>query len=768
MTFSSIWMTPVLAIMLTGLVYGEEAKPMPRTYHVSDMFGDDQRSGLDKASALRTIGAASRVMRAGDTCVVFSGTYRETLRPCAQGTPTAPITFKAAPHERVVITGLDPVTQWKECGKNTFRAPLGWQTTAQIQVFQNGKVLTEARWPNRMGDEFFHIEGATAETEGSSHDSIQCKIFPSIWGEHDLKDATIWCMAMYRWSSWTAPVISYQKESQRIIFKVHDTWWVKANHNPGKLPAYGESHPAEFIVSNAKILLDYPGEWFHDKHNSSLDLIVEDGIDPNQTTIEAQKRELAIDLTDCKHVNVDGFAIIGASASMKNSESCTMTRVKAEYICYTRGGFTEMNIPESGGLTVSGRNNTISHCTITKSSGSGITVSGSNNVIFNNFINATNSIGAYCVALNVNGDNHDIMYNTIANSGRDGLWIKGRRHRVQHNDISEAGKICHDTGAIYGGGNDGQDTDISFNWIHDVHTDLGSGIYLDNYSSNYNIHHNIVWNVPHASLKLNQPNNYMMASHNTLYGIFVSDYTVWDGPKLTFGSLFSDNIMGGEPVIKPSFAMKNNHRHSIRPARTSFHPNEITFSSANVGAHGSGQTPWTAGHNFENPPSYDPKRDDLGYQRNYIQNGSFEIKGGGTGINGWSTLSGQADLQLFEGWVDPHANIKNSVYDHSLTLSGDTQSRVKQLVQGLQEGHRFVFAGYAKNDSAQDIEFLVRGPHNEIASSRYSLADSGVWRHIEVHFTVPFDSPLIMIEIAKIGSGVAYIDNVGVSPVLDP
>lgn len=85
---------------------------MPTVIHVSPA-GSDTASG-DAAAPLRTISRAARVAMPGDTVLVHDGTYREWVRPPRAGRgEDQRITFAAAPGERPVVKGSEPVTGWE-------------------------------------------------------------------------------------------------------------------------------------------------------------------------------------------------------------------------------------------------------------------------------------------------------------------------------------------------------------------------------------------------------------------------------------------------------------------------------------------------------------------------------------------------------------------------------------------------------------------------------------------------------------------------------
>jgi len=62
----------------------------------------------------KTLAAAAAKVRAGDAVVIRGGIYRERVLVKASGTAEAPIRFEAAPGERVVVSGADPLSGWQK------------------------------------------------------------------------------------------------------------------------------------------------------------------------------------------------------------------------------------------------------------------------------------------------------------------------------------------------------------------------------------------------------------------------------------------------------------------------------------------------------------------------------------------------------------------------------------------------------------------------------------------------------------------------------
>lgn len=106
----------LLAILLAAhIVRGD-------TYHVAQ--NNPQADNANPGSMSRpwkSISHAADVLVPGDTVIVHAGVYREYVQPGRSGEPGRPITYSAAPGERVVITGADVVTGWVKVKEGIWR-----------------------------------------------------------------------------------------------------------------------------------------------------------------------------------------------------------------------------------------------------------------------------------------------------------------------------------------------------------------------------------------------------------------------------------------------------------------------------------------------------------------------------------------------------------------------------------------------------------------------------------------------------------------------
>ncbi|NLW89468.1 MAG: right-handed parallel beta-helix repeat-containing protein [Clostridiaceae bacterium] len=144
-------------------VYQKAEVNMGLSIHVAK-FGKDINEGSLQSPLLTIQAAANRAMP-GDTVVVHEGIYREHVRPGRGGTgPDQRIVYEAAPGEKVVISGGEPVTNWERMddsmykavidnrlfgGFNPFSEEVGgdWFQTDRVdhvgEVYINGKAMFE-------------------------------------------------------------------------------------------------------------------------------------------------------------------------------------------------------------------------------------------------------------------------------------------------------------------------------------------------------------------------------------------------------------------------------------------------------------------------------------------------------------------------------------------------------------------------------------------------------------------------------------------------
>ena len=193
---------------------------------------------------------------------------------------------------------------------------------------------------------------------------------------------------------------------------------------------------------------------------------------------------------------------------------------------------------------------------------------------------------------------------------------------LTHNLIHDVMLQTTDGGGIYTYGTDGQGAEIACNVIYNSRSGgFGAvGVYLDNFSSNYVVHHNVVYNADHA-LKMNPTSRFNEIYNNTFAGVAYSVATSKSGDML--GSVFRNNIFTKAAVIDPRATKQNNLNPGTDPGFVDLSGGDLRLKAGSraidagmklgngtagylgnapdIGAYEYGKTPWTAGASISSP-----------------------------------------------------------------------------------------------------------------------------------------------------------------------
>ena len=498
-----------------------EARRLLTTYYVDDVSANGNGSS---GSPYNTIQAAANVAVAGDTVVVRDGTYRETVRPANSGTASKPITFKVAPGATATVNGADRVSGWTPDANNVYKANMPWTLAdGRDQVFVNGQMMFLARWPN--GDlaeptrpNWAELEFGAAsgfETIGTKPDGKPLRKALYTMKDQDLpftkdqvRDARVHVKGGYGWLSQTAPLYSSYDDSNGVVTfkgKFFDLWD----------PIYGPEAGDEYYLFGKEAFLDVAGEWFR-RDDGTLLLRQPGGGDPDNSTVEAKRRDNGFDVSGRDHIKIEGLDFFATSIKTDgNTDGLTLDKVDFKYVDHVtriEGGPDNLQSPwvvaNDTGLRLRGSGHTLSNGTIKFSGGNGVKLEGSGHVVRGNVISHVNGvISGQAAAVFASGTGHLVEYNTLSDSTRNLVAIKAKNTRYLHNDLSRAMLQTNDGGAFYAAEADGEDasgrSQIAYNRVHDIAanggrgTELAVGIYLDNGTSGHDVYRNIVEDVTH-------------------------------------------------------------------------------------------------------------------------------------------------------------------------------------------------------------------------------------------------------------------------------
>ncbi|UCH33795.1 MAG: right-handed parallel beta-helix repeat-containing protein, partial [Armatimonadota bacterium] len=576
------------------------------TYFVAPSGADANPGTLEKP--FRTIQRAADVMKPGDTCFARAGVYRETVRPATSGEQGKPITFAAYEDEEVVISGADPITGWRPADGRIYRAATDWTFN---QLFVDGQMMNLARWPDAPLDPMRPTWAVAAE--GSAPNLIIDPHLPT----RDLGGATIHILPGAHWVSWTRPVLEYDPSAHALKFE--SSW--------GQDWAYVVKDGSRYYLMGAHALLDAPGEWYVDEQRQTVSLWAPEGDDPARHRVEAKRRDLAFDLSERQYIHVKGFRIFASTISMAGAGHCVARNCHVRYASHFMdcGGW---GTGASTGVLISGDHNQFRDSSVVYSAGNGVTLEGERNVVRNCLIRGCDYMAGDCGAIWAGGTRNAIVRNTLCETGRTVLVHRTLKTGViAYNDMYHAGLMTSDLGITYCYDTDGAGTVIAYNRVHHNRAEsCGVGIYIDNGSSNFIIHHNVSWGNQDSGIRLNTPSHHNLVYYNTIHdnanslgywgpndnrdqagcravnNICTNDVITGDGIEI------NHNFAGKEPgfvgASEADFRLREDSpcvdAGVVIPGITS----RCVGAAPDLGAYELGLRPWTAGHNWGEPPVF--------------------------------------------------------------------------------------------------------------------------------------------------------------------
>lgn len=671
--------------------------------------GDDSNAGT-KDSPFKTISKASSVVKAGDTCTIRGGAYHESIVPANSGTAGAPITYKSYPGETVTVSGCDLVTGWKLDSGNIYKATMNWDMGDENQVFANGEMMRLAQFPNWTNDSDIFDVGWASMDNGTATSITDAKLN---------KPDNYWVGATVIVRGWWSTQSAKVTSSKGSTINFDKLPWSDYYTNPGK--------GVKYMICGVRDQLDRQKEWYYDKNTSTLYLWAPNGEDPNKMNVEAKKRKYAFDLTGRSYINIEGLNILGASITTNNASNCTIKGIDAKYVSHTIGLQKAYDIDDTG-IDISGNFNTLRDSKIAYSSGNGIVISGNNNNIINNLVHETDYLGTYntCIGLR-GGKQHLVSYNTAYNTGRDVMQLQNIDDCiVEYNDLYNPGKLSNDLGVIYICKEDGGNTEIRYNYLHDMNNE-GNGMYFDNSSHNFLFHHNTVWNTPNAWASFYVGGR---GDNNLLYDNVCDMSAQANTGDMKYGTRFYNNVV-------PNGVTGNTSTAKIYNNSTTTPFDKNTYPKA--------------GCNFQTLPNPTFKHSELPEFRNMAKNYGID-----NSLEGY-TLTGNKNVSYMKSTTDPISQTKGVTRTGWGSISfGSGQNGVEQVVNGLTPNTLYEFSGWAKVAEAETAVLGIKGyGGNDISQSITNTGDG--WVRKKVLFTTGPSNTSVTFYMSKTSTGSGYV-----------
>lgn len=635
--FQLFVLTVVLVFTQTQLVFPQKFSSTVTVYYVATN-GNDFNPGTF-AAPFATIQKCAEVVTAGQTCSIRGGTYREKVKPANSGLSGAPIRFEPYQNETVTVSGTDPIVRgWKKYSRgniyytSVILPVLNYSDTGFLanQIFVNGEMQTEARYPNKNTSELIygnmtsHFIGCCVTPAQNDPSLLKATVsannslpnLPEGW-----QGANVW---MNEWYTSRTGTITGGTPATGLTADMSGPYWREAFW---------------YYLSGKLGLLDTDREWFY--NGSFKRLYLWSAVDGAPQNVEVKKRNLAFDLANRSFIEIKNLDIFAATITTdNNSRNVTLDGLRVKYVSHyatlpplpvseqapnSDNGLILASHTHDTGIQLLGENHTLKNSEISFSAGNLVLLKGRNHTIENNVLKDANYMSSHASSIKINGQNHRILRNTISGAGRSIIeatfQLNGTnpiQTEIAYNRISGFGALSNDLGAIYICCSvDLTGTRIHHNMISDPYGfsyfwDV-AGIYTDNDSYNATIDHNVVWNMytnhPKAAKIASKYSNAREKVYNNVFAAPAdigtdARYLVYNnifaqtapfaGTTMS-NNLFSDSNPGFVNAASGNFTLQNNSPAINAGVALSGFTDGYNDSAPEIGAFEFGQTAWTAG-----------------------------------------------------------------------------------------------------------------------------------------------------------------------------
>jgi hypothetical protein len=461
-----------------------------------------------------TIQDAVDAASSGDKIIIHEGIYREEVRIAKDG-----ITITSNPGDEVIVKGCIPLLEWTDLGDGVYSAVMDWDVTeggSANQVFIDGNMIFNARWPDRTGNFVTDIEEGILDdaedavpfsggsdprydkkivvydeaiTEEPAERWIGANIYMNLSNPSHKKDG----------QGNTGEVLNIEGDKITAAGKGYRSYEQDLNwgiDTDTRYYLYNPKPDAVYETGGVKALLDN-GEWW--KNGDTLFVKTPDGEAPANNLsatnlVEAKKYVFVFRPEEdgtFSNVTIENLTIFGASITTEEgywnqkgtsaAENNVFSHLDFKYIHHTEDCAGDWQVQWSGksGFILSGKNNVLKNSKFEYSAASAISMLGNANKLFNCKIKNTNYRVTESGAVNFNtrrtsSTDHEVAYNTIFNTTHSAISLRNIANldenkpgvaRIHHNILHHAALRASDVGFM-------DEASENFNWIRIDHNIL--------------------------------------------------------------------------------------------------------------------------------------------------------------------------------------------------------------------------------------------------------------------------------------------------------
>jgi hypothetical protein len=529
------------------------------TYYADAVAGSDAAPGT-LAQPFQTLGKCLAALQsAGDVCDLRAGTYSAvTTDPGSMpsGVVGNPIMVQGHGNEHVVIRQGSSLA-WTKVSGNLWKASFDYNAVVNAQVAQTAASasnyfergvrlwndaipLPEASFPNlSAGANSFHSV-LTAESNSGTN-LIKNSQIPATW---NLTGARVVVSAREHLTMHSIPITS--SSAGQVNF-VGDVPWSTAAGT-------------WFYLEGGKDLIDTAWEWAADGANKLIYLQT-DGSDPNQLPIRVQTSSVAFFLKNLSSWSIHDLEFQGVVPV----PSGTVNRIEYHHLTIHEAGLLRFNdklwdYTQVAGIVL-GDDSRFHHSVVDGCDGRYVDMKGARDTVENNIFHNGGRLGQFEGTVSVIKADAIVARNDIYYSGYDGvatMTTSANNLQVRRNWIKGAGRIGSDAAGIRVSTHATTTVVLDSNLVSgtlqgaapNVSGSIGgSGIILDDASTNNNVLHNIFTDLGTGVVLSGDDSYRIYSSLNNLIGnntgVDIGSFANMRMIGDLTGTLLDDNILSG-------------------------------------------------------------------------------------------------------------------------------------------------------------------------------------------------------------------------------
>ncbi|MEA3367354.1 MAG: right-handed parallel beta-helix repeat-containing protein, partial [Planctomycetota bacterium] len=412
--------------------------------------------------------------------------------------------------------GADPLRlTWTKANGNVYRA----RTDKRFhQLFLDGRMMVEARWPNQAFPEQAWDKTTWAVAGKGSRYGLMVDAALASTGV----DFT-GCVATLNVGSFR----TYRRLVQghapgRDRFEYRQEMGV---HVPSKRHFAGFDR---YWLLGPLAALDAPGEWHLDRDTGILHLWTPDGASPADSCLEVKQRDHAVEAEKVDYVVIAGFHCVAATFRLAECNHCVVRDCHLRYPAWPAG------LEPPAETLIYGTRNVMRDSSSVFGDGSVVTVRGEHNTVANCLFHDFDftALGrGHAVSLAGSARSTARHCTVFAFGSSEGICAAGKGpSEVAYNHVHHGG-LCQSDGAlIQCSGLRQAGTAIHHNWVHDHNAFNwgGNGVRGDDLTRDLLVHHNVAWNCPNKGIIVKGNRNRVY--NNSCFDNPTIDLLLWSSP----------------------------------------------------------------------------------------------------------------------------------------------------------------------------------------------------------------------------------------------